>query len=146
MSALKKTGSTTRWRKIRRYILDRDGWTCRVLRDGRICGRPANTVDHIITRANGGTDHPSNLRAACGTCNYRDGAYSRRSKPAPAALTGTQARIVAVLDRLGIDPDAGRRTALRALQAEYVTLAWVGSANLDAACAWRRNRTHRRTW
>jgi 5-methylcytosine-specific restriction protein A len=34
-------------------------------------GRPApsDTVDHIIAKANGGTDHDDNLQGACGACN-----------------------------------------------------------------------------
>ena len=41
---------------------------------GPKCIGHATTVDHIIAKAHGGTDHPSNLRAACAPCNYAGGA------------------------------------------------------------------------
>lgn len=74
MSALLPTGSTSRWRRIRRFILDRDNHRCMVpLPDGRTCLQPATHVDHIVARVLGGTDHPTNLRAACQQCNLRRG-------------------------------------------------------------------------
>ena len=60
-------GSTYRWRKIRETILRRDQNTC------QYCGQEANTVDHVIPIALGGTDEPSNLVAACARCNYSKG-------------------------------------------------------------------------
>lgn len=48
----------------RRRILERDGYVC------WICGGPgANSVDHVIPRARGGTDDDDNLRAAHLSCN-----------------------------------------------------------------------------
>ena len=38
------------------------------------CGKPAESVDHIIPVALGGTDELDNLRPACISCNSRDGA------------------------------------------------------------------------
>lgn len=39
-----------------------------------ICGKPgADHVDHIVAVVNGGTDDPSNLRAAHGACNLSKG-------------------------------------------------------------------------
>lgn len=64
MSSLKDNGSTSAWRKIRARILLRDGYTC------QWCGEEANTVDHIIERSQGGSDHEDNLIAACNRCNY----------------------------------------------------------------------------
>ncbi len=59
---------TPQWRRIRLYVLDRDGRRC------WRCGRPANTVDHIVAAADGGALYdPANLRAACTTCNSADG-------------------------------------------------------------------------
>jgi 5-methylcytosine-specific restriction protein A len=61
-----RQGSTYAWRKIRARILRRDGHRCTfALNDGTRCGATATEVDHIIELADGGTDHPSNLRAAC---------------------------------------------------------------------------------
>jgi 5-methylcytosine-specific restriction endonuclease McrA len=53
------------WRDIRLRILERDSYIC------GYCGAEATQVDHIIARANGGTDDPSNLVAACQPCNNR---------------------------------------------------------------------------
>lgn len=68
MSALTAAGSTRLWRNTRPAVLERDGYRC------HWCGQAANTVDHLIPRARGGTDDPANLVAACGTCNSRRGA------------------------------------------------------------------------
>jgi 5-methylcytosine-specific restriction endonuclease McrA len=53
------------WREIRLRILERDQHIC------AYCGNEATQVDHIIPRASGGTDEPSNLVAACQPCNNR---------------------------------------------------------------------------
>lgn len=53
------------WRKLRLTILKRDYYTC------AYCGGEANAVDHIVPRAKGGTDEPTNLVAACTPCNTR---------------------------------------------------------------------------
>ena len=58
-SALRSTGSTTLWRKIRSKVLARDQYTC------YYCGQEANTVDHILPRKSGGLDAMDNLVAAC---------------------------------------------------------------------------------
>ena len=66
-SALRSTGSTDRWRKIRVKIINRDQ-CC------QICGTESKlTVDHIIPRRLGGTDEPSNLQTLCVSCNSRKG-------------------------------------------------------------------------
>jgi excisionase family DNA binding protein len=53
--------------RLRFSVLQRDGFTC------RYCGRKAPDVelrvDHIVPVAQGGTDHPDNLCAACTDCN-----------------------------------------------------------------------------
>lgn len=75
-------GSTRAWRRRRLAVLTRDGWRCRVRVDaagaivaagGAECLRPADTVDHILPRALGGTDDPENLRAACTPHNLTKG-------------------------------------------------------------------------
>jgi 5-methylcytosine-specific restriction endonuclease McrA len=75
MSALRPTGSTRAWRRIRLYVLDRDGWRCQLPADDRPgpCLDLAEHVDHITSRAEGGTDDPANLRAACAFHNLRRG-------------------------------------------------------------------------
>jgi 5-methylcytosine-specific restriction endonuclease McrA len=48
-----------------------------VLRDGGVCwlfgGAGATSADHVVPLRLGGTDHPSNLRAAHVGCNTRRG-------------------------------------------------------------------------
>lgn len=39
-----------------------------------MCGDPADTIDHVIPLAAGGTNWPANLRPACRPCNSRKGA------------------------------------------------------------------------
>ena len=62
-SALRKSGSTSQWRKLRAMIIARDH-VC------QLCGAEENLhVDHIVPRALGGTDEPDNLRVLCRRCN-----------------------------------------------------------------------------
>ena len=69
-----RTGSTTKrgyghaWRKLRAQVLDRDGHLCMACkRSGRYV--PATDVDHIINKANGGTDELENLQSLCKKCH-----------------------------------------------------------------------------
>ncbi len=64
---VERNGSSRAWRALRAQVLARDRYTCRE------CGKPAEHVDHIISVASGGTDHPSNVRALCAPCNLRRG-------------------------------------------------------------------------
>lgn len=64
-------GSTRAWRKVREEVLERDGHRC------AYCGAKATHVDHKRPRAQGGTDSPRNLVAACAGCNLAKGARSR---------------------------------------------------------------------
>lgn len=75
-SALKDNGSTSQWRKIRRRILERDGYTCQQ------CGMDGNTVDHIIPRSMQGTDDDWNLQCLCNACNASKGGINRASQRA----------------------------------------------------------------
>jgi 5-methylcytosine-specific restriction endonuclease McrA len=58
---------TTEWRKLTKYILERDAETC------YRCQGIADTVDHIIPRSKGGGNNPGNLRAMCRSCNSAKG-------------------------------------------------------------------------
>ena len=51
------------WLRLSRQVVERDGGTC------RYCGGPATTADHVIPKSRGGSDDPSNLVAACRSCN-----------------------------------------------------------------------------
>jgi 5-methylcytosine-specific restriction protein A len=55
---------------LRKVVLDRDSGLCQPCWDGtprRVT--LASQVDHIVAKANGGTDDLSNLRAICGPCH-----------------------------------------------------------------------------
>jgi 5-methylcytosine-specific restriction endonuclease McrA len=54
-------------RRVRRLVFERDGDTC------HYCQNQAETLDHKIPFARGGTDDPANLVPACFTCNRRKG-------------------------------------------------------------------------
>ncbi len=63
------------WQQIRPGILARDNYTCQIA--GPKCTIHASHVDHIIPINEGGQRlDPTNLRAACATCNI--GRTSRR--------------------------------------------------------------------
>lgn len=56
------------WDKLRLRILDRDKYLCQpCLRSGR--PETAQQVDHIVPKAQGGTDDPANCQAICKTCH-----------------------------------------------------------------------------
>lgn len=58
----------TRWRWIQRaYLLDRDGQTCQACNDPMHAGDL--TIDHVVPRSRGGTDHPINLQLLHYECN-----------------------------------------------------------------------------
>lgn len=69
----------------------------------RYCGEPGGTVDHIIPRAQGGTDSVRSLTAACASCNTRkgdgrlDGAFEAELL---AEADGVANLVVAVADHI----------------------------------------------
>ncbi|MFI3308924.1 HNH endonuclease [Ewingella allii] len=57
-------GYGVQWDKLRPLILSRDKHLCQQCkREGRVTA--AQTVDHIIAKANGGTDDHGNLESLC---------------------------------------------------------------------------------
>ena len=69
-------GYGTAWEKLRDYILLRDKYLCQpCLKNDRIT--PAQEVDHIIAKANGGTDDEQNLQGICKAC-HRAKTYQER--------------------------------------------------------------------
>ena len=57
-------GSTRRWRKLRAFVLHRDGGRC------QRCGGTAKLeCHHVVPTSAGGSDAPSNLRMICVTCH-----------------------------------------------------------------------------
>jgi 5-methylcytosine-specific restriction endonuclease McrA len=84
-SALKDNGSTSKWRKIRERILNRDGHTCQQ------CGREGNSVDHIVPRhlfGDGNADIESNLQTLCVSCNSSKGGRFFNTSRTPLTLPG----------------------------------------------------------
>lgn len=56
------------WSKLRDQVLARDCGLCQPCqRRGRVT--LARAVDHIVNKAQGGTDNPANLQAICDQCH-----------------------------------------------------------------------------
>ena len=86
-SALRSTGSTRQWTKIKQRILRRDGFIC------QYCGQEANTVDHVIPRRLNGNDSDDNLLSSCSRCNLSKGGrffVSKRTPPTPRSFSNPQ--------------------------------------------------------
>ena len=54
---------TAEWRRLRRTVLERDHWLC------RLCGRPASVADYITSLRNGGTQRLGEPAALCVRCD-----------------------------------------------------------------------------
>ncbi|MFF4529244.1 HNH endonuclease [Streptomyces sp. NPDC001407] len=61
-----RQGKPRGWDRIRREVLRRDRFVCGLCRGGG-----ADSVDHIVARAHGGSEHPSNLHAVHRLCHQR---------------------------------------------------------------------------
>ena len=71
---------TAQWEPIRRRVLaEREFCQGRVLFNGRAaeCLHPATHVDHVVPKAQGGTDEPENLQALCVRCHQAKTARER---------------------------------------------------------------------
>ena len=69
-------GYGTKWEIIRERILKRDKGLCQDhLRQG--VAKPASCVDHIIPKAQSGTDADFNLQSLCWSCHARKTARDR---------------------------------------------------------------------
>jgi len=69
---------SSKWKKIRITVLDRDGWQC------AYCGGPATTADHIYPRVKGGDMWAlDNLQSLCTKCNSSKGGrfFSKQATP-----------------------------------------------------------------
>lgn len=55
--------SSSNWKKLRAYVLQRDGHICYV------CKEAGNQVDHLVPHYQGGSNHPSNLAVICLPCH-----------------------------------------------------------------------------
>jgi 5-methylcytosine-specific restriction endonuclease McrA len=83
-------------REVKLAVWERDRWRCRYcgvpLHDPAIRERtngktrPA-TVDHVVPRSNGGSNHFRNLVSACRSCNGRKGSFvTVKPPPIPPAV------------------------------------------------------------
>jgi 5-methylcytosine-specific restriction endonuclease McrA len=81
------------WRYIRRCILRRDKYRCRILKaDGTHCLQRAREVDHIVELADGGSYSDwNNLRASCEDCHL---AKTNKMRTARAAAKKAKTRKV----------------------------------------------------
>lgn len=60
--------SSKPWRKLRAFVLARDGYTCQVR--SAVCTFEATAVDHRVPISLGGEPlNPANCRATCQPCN-----------------------------------------------------------------------------
>jgi 5-methylcytosine-specific restriction endonuclease McrA len=66
--------STARWQRLRKAVLAHYGYVCQI--EGPRCTGYASTVHHLVPSSQAPELfwEPSNLAAACGRCNYGDGA------------------------------------------------------------------------
>lgn len=111
-------GSTWQWRKVRAYVLARDGHVCQIRL--ACCISHATHVDHITPKVDGGSDDPRNLRAACGPCNLERGA----PKPiAPRPRTAPGREVVLIVG----PPGAGKSTKAAGLGLPYLEREQYGS-------------------
>jgi 5-methylcytosine-specific restriction endonuclease McrA len=68
------------WHRVRRLVLVRDGYRCRV--GGPGCTGRGELVDHIVPVKMGGSwFDPANLRAACRSCNTSRAYAGFRARP-----------------------------------------------------------------
>lgn len=82
MSRSWAAGSTRAWRKVRAYVLTRDGHRCQLRLPG--CTTVASHVHHLLGKQHG--DDPAQLVAACAHCNLAVG-DPRSHDPAPQPRT-----------------------------------------------------------
>jgi 5-methylcytosine-specific restriction endonuclease McrA len=88
MSNAWKGGSTRKWRKLRAYVLQRDGYTCQLQIPG-VCtgaaplkgGHAHHTLGKDITG-----DDPTYIVASCAACNQHVGS-PHKYNPQPKQMT-----------------------------------------------------------
>ena len=78
-----KRGYGTAWYKLRARILRRDDNLCQPCKQAGLY-REAKQVDHIINKAQGGTDEEHNLQSICISCHKyktQQESHTKRVKP-----------------------------------------------------------------
>lgn len=83
-------GYGAEWDRLRKRILERDKYLCQCdkCKGGELRVTPANEVDHIKPKAQGGTDDPINLRSLHHDCHVRITAEQRGYKDKPKVRIG----------------------------------------------------------
>ena len=80
------------WDRLRPLILARDGGLCQACRRAGILTPGCNIVDHILNKANGGTDAPENLETICAPCHkektQREAGGSDQAPPGRVRVVG----------------------------------------------------------
>jgi 5-methylcytosine-specific restriction endonuclease McrA len=61
------------WELLCKQVIARDGGVCQYQMGGGCTNDKDLTVDHILAKANGGTDTEHNLITACRSCNSKKG-------------------------------------------------------------------------
>jgi 5-methylcytosine-specific restriction endonuclease McrA len=65
---------SAQYKAARLATLEAAGYRC------AICGKQANTADHIVALTHGGWHAPENLRCLCRSCNSRGGGQITQAK------------------------------------------------------------------
>lgn len=77
------------------FLAQRDGDRCALCGGSFGIGLGRRTLDHIIPRSRGGTDHPANLRLAHFKCNHQRGCRMPPLDEAARILLATEGQRVA---------------------------------------------------
>ncbi len=70
MQTARERGYGWKWQKLRVRVLERDFGLCQICSSSGF-STIATEVDHIIAKANGGTDEEDNLQAICRSCHVK---------------------------------------------------------------------------
>jgi hypothetical protein len=105
MTTAKQVYASAAWRRVRKVVLERDGYLCRVRLPG--CTGQATQCDHIISVDDGGSwFDEGNLRAACAHCNNarvnrrtREGWRSARTRVVLVVAPPTPSPFAAYLEQ-----------------------------------------------
>ena len=91
-----------RWRRVRWWILKRDGWRCRT------CGKYGNEVDHVTPLHKGGEPwDPANLQCLCRGCHIAK-TRAEYSGPRDPAREAWQALVDELMIALRISGKGGQ--------------------------------------
>lgn len=88
MSKAWAKGSTSAWRKLREFVLARDGYQCQLQLPGCTVAAPVRGghVHHTLGREVTGDD-PAHMVASCRSCNLKAGDPTKQPDPPPRPMT-----------------------------------------------------------